>query len=76
VLEFSAQGLTQQEIARELMVSQETVSNDIISLKKVAVEFVKRNREHLAFEYKKAKSVFDQLMKEAWKHCKSTLMRM
>lgn len=52
VLELSAQGLTQQEIAGKLLISQKTVSNDLTGLKKDAIEFVKRNRELVAFEYK------------------------
>ena len=72
VLELSSQGLTQQEIANRLLISQKTVSNDLTWLKKDAVEFIKRNREHIAFEYKQAMSNFYQLRKEAWKHFSST----
>jgi hypothetical protein len=55
-----------------LLISQKTVSNDLTWLKKDAVEFIKRNREHIAFEYKQAMSNFYQLRKEAWKHFSST----
>ena len=72
VLELSAQGLTQQEIANKLMMSQKTVSNDLRFLKKDAVEFVHQNRANVAFEYKQALSNFYQLRKEAWKQFQST----
>jgi transcriptional regulator len=72
VLELSSQGLTQQEIANRLLMSQKTVSNDLTWLKKDAVEFIKKNREHIAFEYKQAMSNFYQLRKEAWKQFNST----
>jgi DNA-binding transcriptional regulator LsrR (DeoR family) len=66
VLELSSQGLTQQEIANRLLISQKTVSNDLTWLKQDAIEFVKKNREHIAFEYKQVISNFYQLRKEAW----------
>jgi DNA-binding transcriptional regulator LsrR (DeoR family) len=72
VLELSSQGLTQQEIANRLLMSQKTVSNDLTWLKKDAVEFIKKNREHIAFEYKQAMSNFYQLRKEAWNQFNST----
>jgi hypothetical protein len=77
VLELSAQGLTQQEIVGEFSkigidISQRTISNDLAFLRKDAVEFVKKNREHVAFEYRQALSNFYQLRKEAWKHFYST----
>jgi len=71
-LKLLAKGLTQQEIADKLLVSQKTVSNDLRWLNKGATEFVKRNREHLAFEYNQARSSFCQLRKEAWNHFEST----
>jgi predicted transcriptional regulator len=66
VLELSSQGLTQQDIANRLLISQKTVSNDLTWLKQDAVEFIKKNREHIAFEYKQVISNFYQLRKEAW----------
>jgi DNA-binding transcriptional regulator LsrR (DeoR family) len=72
VLELSAQGLTQQEIANKLLMSQKTVSNDLTYLKKDAVAFVHQNRANVAFEYKQVMSNFYQLRKEAWKQFQST----
>jgi DNA-binding transcriptional regulator LsrR (DeoR family) len=75
VLELSSQGLTQQEIADRLgpfHISQRTVSRDLEWLREDAVEYVKKNREHIAFDYKQAMSNFYQLRKEAWKHFSST----
>lgn len=77
VLELSAQGLTQYEIVADfekmgISISQKTISNDLTALKKDAVEFVKKNREHIAFEYQQAFSNFYQLRKEAWKHFNTT----
>jgi transcriptional antiterminator len=66
VLELSAQGLTQQEIARKLLVSQKTVSNDINWLKNDAIEVIKRSREYLAFEYTKSLAVLDHIKKRAF----------
>jgi DNA-binding transcriptional regulator LsrR (DeoR family) len=65
VLELSAQGLTQQEIANRLIISQKTVSNDLVFLKKDAILFVQQNRANVAFEYKQVMSNFYQLRKEA-----------
>lgn len=73
VLELSSQGLTQQEIAERLVtVSQRTVCNDLIWWKNESIDFVKRNKEELAFEYRRVMSNFYQLRKEAWKHFHST----
>jgi DNA-binding CsgD family transcriptional regulator len=75
VLELSAQGLTQKEIADKLQVfhiSQKTVSRDLDWLRKDAIDFVKKNREHIAFEYKQTLSNFYQLRKEAWKQFHDT----
>jgi hypothetical protein len=47
-----------------ISISQKTVSDDLTALKKDAVEFVKKNREHIAFEYQQALSNFYQLRKE------------
>jgi hypothetical protein len=47
-----------------ISISQKTVSNDFTALKKDAVEFVKKNREYIAFEYQQALSNFYQLRKE------------
>ena len=66
VLELAAQGLTQQEIARKLLVSQKTVSNDINWLKNDAIEVIKRSREYLAFEYTKSLAVLDHIKKRAF----------
>jgi arginine repressor len=72
VLELSAQGLTQHEIVREfskmgINISQKTISNDLAFLRKDAIEFVKQNREHVAFEFKQTLSNFYQLRKEGGK---------
>jgi transcriptional regulator len=72
VLELSAQGLSQQEIANKLVMSQKTISNDLTFLKKDAVAFVHQNRTNIAFEYKVVMSNFYQLRKEAWKQFQST----
>jgi DNA-binding transcriptional regulator LsrR (DeoR family) len=72
VLELSAQGLSQQEIANKLLMSQKTVSNDLTFLKKDAVVFVQQNRANVAFEYKQIMCNFYQLRKEAWNHFHST----
>ena len=72
VLELSAQGLSQQEIANKLLMSQKTISNDLTYLKKDAVVFVHQNRVNVAFEYKQVMSNFYQLRKEAWNHFKAT----
>jgi DNA-binding CsgD family transcriptional regulator len=44
VLELSSQGLTQQEIASKLMVSQKTVSNDFTWLRKAAMDFEEKTK--------------------------------
>ena len=72
VLELSAQGLTQQEIASKLLMSQKTVSNDLTFLKKDAVEYLHKSKENLAFEYQQIMSNFLQLRKQAWQHFQST----
>jgi predicted transcriptional regulator len=72
VLELSSEGLTQQEIASKLLISQKTVSNDLAWLKKDSIEFLKKNRENVAFDYHQALSNFYQLRKEAWKQFNST----
>jgi hypothetical protein len=69
VLELSAQGLTQHEIVREfskmgINISQKTISNDLAFLRKDTIQFVKQNREHVAFEFKQTLSNFYQLRKE------------
>lgn len=72
VLELSSQGLSQQEIANKLLMSQKTVSNDLTYLKKESVVFVHEHRANVAFEYKQVMSNFYQLRKEAWNHFQST----
>src|SRR5215212_6319539 len=74
VLELASQGLTQQEISDKLKVfhiTQRTVGRDLEWLRKDAVEYVKKNREYIAFEYQQVLSNFYQLRKEAWKHFNS-----
>jgi Homeodomain-like domain len=67
VLELSAQGLTQQEIAKKLVaVSQKTVSNDLAWWRKESIAYIKNSGEHIALEYRKVLSNFYQLRKSAW----------
>lgn len=72
MLELSSEGLTQQEIASKLLISQKTPSNDLAWLKKDAIKFLKKNRENVAFDYHQALSNFYQLRKETWKQFNST----
>jgi hypothetical protein len=67
VLELSAQGLTQEEIAKKLVaVSQKTVSNDLAWCRKESTSYIKNSGEHIALEYRKVLSNFYQLRKSAW----------
>jgi len=67
VLELSAQGLTQEEIAKKLVaVSQKTVSNDLAWWKEESIVYIKNSGEHIALEYRKVLSNFYQLRKSAW----------
>jgi hypothetical protein len=67
VLELSAQGLTQEEIAKKLVaVSQKTVSNDLAWWRKESIVYIKNSGEHIALEYRKVLSNFYQLRKSAW----------
>jgi len=67
VLELSAQGLTQEEIAKKLVaVSQKTVSNDLVWWRKESMAYIKESGEHIALEYRKVLSNFYQLRKSAW----------
>ena len=67
VLELSAQGLTQEEIATKLVaVSQKTVSNDLSWWRKESIVYIKNSGEHIALEYRKVLSNFYQLRKSAW----------
>lgn len=67
VLELSAQGLTQEEIAKKLVaVSQKTVSNDLAWWRKESIAYIKNSGEHIALEYRKVLSNFYQLRKDAW----------
>jgi len=67
VLELSAQGLTQEEIAKKLVaVSQKTVSNDLAWWRKESMAYIKNSSEHIALEYRKVLSNFYQLRKSAW----------
>jgi DNA-binding transcriptional regulator GbsR (MarR family) len=67
VLELSAQGLTQEEIAKKLVaVSQKTVSNDLAWWRKESIAYIKYSGEHIALEYHKVLSNFYQLRKDAW----------
>ena len=72
VLELSAQGLSQQEIATKLLMSRRTISNDLDFLRKESAVFVQQNRVNVAFEYKQVMSNFYQLRKEAWKQFQET----
>ncbi len=67
VLELSAQGLTQEEIAKKLVaVSQKTISNDLTWWRKESMDYIKNSGEHIALEYRKVLSNFYQLRKDAW----------
>jgi hypothetical protein len=67
VLELSAQGLTQEEIAKKLVaVSQKTISNDLAWWRKESIAYIKNSGEHIALEYRKVLSNFYQLRKSAW----------
>jgi len=69
VLKLSAQGLTQQEIAKSLeplQISQQTVSLDLKWLRQEAIQFVKQNKGDIAVEYRKALVNFYELRKKAW----------
>lgn len=67
VLELSAQGLTQEEIAKKLVaVSQKTVSNDLAWWRKESIAYIQNSEEHIALEYRKVLSNFYQLRKSAW----------
>jgi len=72
VLEMAATGLSQQDISAKLMISQKTVSNDVAWLRKDAIEFIRSNKEQLAYEYRQTLSNFYQLRKEAWNHFQTT----
>jgi len=72
VLERAATGLSQQDISAKLMISQKTVSNDVAWLRKDAIEFIRSNKEQLAYEYRQTLSNFYQLRKEAWNHFQTT----
>jgi DNA-binding CsgD family transcriptional regulator len=71
VLTLSAQNLTQHEIAKKLVISQKTVSNDLEWLRRDSVQYVKQNKEEIAFEYKQVMSNLYQLRKLAWQHLNS-----
>ena len=67
VLEWSAQGLTQEEISKKLVaVSQKTVSNDLAWWRKESIAYIKNSGEHIALEYRKVLTNFYQLRKSAW----------
>ena len=67
MLELSAQGLTQEEIAKKLIaVSQKTVSNDLAWWRKESIAYIKNSSENIALEYRKVLSNFYQLRKSAW----------
>jgi hypothetical protein len=71
VLKLSSQGLSQQAIADRLEkfhISQQTVSRDLEWLERNSIEYVKKNREQMAFEYQKVMTNFFELRKEAWAH--------
>ncbi len=77
MLELAGQGLTQYEIVADfkkmgISVSQKTISNDLAWHRRDAVEFVRKNRDHIAYEYRQVMSNFYQLRKMAWNHFNST----
>jgi hypothetical protein len=77
VLELSSRGLRQMEIVAEFSkmgidICQKTISNDLAWIARDSIEFVHRNRQHLALEYRKVKCNYELLRKEAWKHYYST----
>jgi transcriptional regulator with XRE-family HTH domain len=66
VLELTSKGLTQQEIADRLKYSQQTISNDIIYLRKEARENLQQHAQELPYHYEQALSNLRSVIKEAW----------
>lgn len=68
VMLHSIRGLTQRDIARELGVSQPTISRDLAYLKEQANEFLKELSFDLyALLYQQSLQGLAELIKEAWK---------
>jgi predicted transcriptional regulator len=66
VLELASTGLSQQEIAAKLLVSQKTVSNDLRYICAMANEEIKKYIEdRLPFEYFRSLKMLDVLKKNA-----------
>src|SRR5215204_2688319 len=72
VLELSSRGLSQQEISEKLQgikgISQQTVSRDLEWLENNAIEYVKKNRQQMAVEYRKTLTNLIHLRKLIWQH--------
>ena len=73
IWQLYSQGLSQRDIVKDIKdrdgveVSQKTVCNDLIELRKDAENFVRDHRKHIAEEYSKVMSNLEQLRAEAWK---------
>jgi DNA-binding CsgD family transcriptional regulator len=66
VLELTSKGKTQTEIADILNYSQQTISNDIIYLRKRAKENLQNHSQELPYHYEQALSNLTSVRKEAW----------
>jgi hypothetical protein len=73
IWQLYSQGLSQRDIVKDIKdrdgveVSQKTVCNDLIELRKDAENFVRDHRKHIAEEYSKVMCNLEQLRAEAWK---------
>jgi predicted transcriptional regulator len=66
VLELTSKGKTQQEIADILNYSQQTISNDVVYLRKRARENLQKHAQELPYHYDQAISNLTSVRKEAW----------
>jgi hypothetical protein len=66
VLELTSKGKTQTEIADILNYSQQTISNDVIYLRKRARENLQNHSQELPYHYEQALSNLTSVRKEAW----------
>jgi orotate phosphoribosyltransferase-like protein len=66
VLELTSKGKTQQEIADILNYSQQTISNDVVYLRKRARENLQKHAQELPYHYDQAINNLTSVRKEAW----------